>query len=156
MLVTLCFLFCTGCGSDSSSSSNSSSDSKSAKELDTTKLSIGTGVELNDGLEVTVLKVKTGLKNYDGKSITRVKVRYVNNGKEGASYNTYDWKGQNKKGTQTRSTYYSKAKNELNSGTLAAGGKITANIYFKGTTKKILYYENELLDREASLTWVVK
>ena len=71
---------------------------------------------------MSVDSVEPGLTNYDGSSVVGVPLTYVNNGTEQASYNSYDWKGEDANGAQEYTTYYSDATDDLGSGTLAAGG----------------------------------
>lgn len=119
-----------------------------------TDLAPGTSVELEGGLSVSVDSVETGLANYDGSPVVGVHVTYVNNGSDQASYNTYDWKGEDANGAQEYTTYYSEAADELGSGTLAAGGTKSGTIYFEGTAVKALYFGNVLSD-EPSASWTL-
>lgn len=120
----------------------------------TTDLAVGTTVELENGLTVTVDSVETGLANYDDSTVIGVQVTYVNNGDESASYNVFDWKGEDANGAQESYTYYASAENELSSGTLAAGGSVTGNIYFKDGTVKVLYFGTVLADEPAA-SWTL-
>ena len=115
---------------------------------------VGTTVELESGLTVTVDSVETGLANYDDSTVIGVQVTYVNNSDESASYNVFDWKGEDANGAQESYTYYASAENELSSGTLAAGGSVTGNIYFKDGTVKVLYYGTVLADEPAA-SWTL-
>ena len=120
----------------------------------TTDLAPGTSIELENGLVVSVDSVEPGLTNFDGSSVVGVRVTYVNNGTEQASYNSYDWKGEDANGAQEYTTYYSDATDDLGSGTLAAGGTKSGTIYFEGTAVKALYFGNILSDAP-SASWTI-
>lgn len=121
-------------------------------EESTENLVIGTTVNLPDGLSVTVDSVEPGLANYDGSAMTGVHVTYTNNGDDGASYNVYDWKGEDANGAQQSAGYYSEGSDELSSGTLAKGGTVSGNVYFKGDLARVLYFGN-LLEKTATASW---
>lgn len=146
----------TGCDGDkatvSKKSKSSSDDSAKTEEQDTKDLAVGTTVDLSSGLSVTVDSVETGLTNYDGNEVTGIHVTYVNNGDEGASFNVFDWKGEDANGAQQDNTYYDGAQDSLDSGTLAAGGTVAGNIYFDGSIVKALYFDN-VFDKSAAADW---
>lgn len=132
----------------------SASSSTSTSSSSTTDMPIGTVAEVGDGLQVSVNSVTPGLVNYDGKQIVAVNVTYTNTGSKVASFNPYDWKAETAQGVQTSETYYSKAENELNSGSLAVNGTVTGNIYFEADVAKVLYIENMFLSRD-DVSWIV-
>ena len=138
----------------SDDSSNDASDSKSeaADERASTDLAVGASVTLDNGLQVTVDSVTPGLTNYDGSTITGVHVTYVNNGDDAASFNEYDWKGEDAGGKQSNCTYYSEAQDQLSSGSIAAGGTASGSIYFDGDLSKVLYYSS-MLTNDATASW---
>lgn len=121
-------------------------------EESTENLVIGTTVNLPDGLSVTVDSVEPGLTNFDGSAMTGVHATYTNNGDDGASYNVYDWKGEDANGAQQSTGYYSEGSDELSSGTLAKGGTVSGNVYFKGDLARVLYFGN-LLEKTATASW---
>lgn len=121
-------------------------------EESTENLVIGTTVNLPDGLSVTVDSVEPGLTNFDGSAMTGVHVTYTNNGDDGASYNVYDWKGEDANGAQQSTGYYSEGSDELSSGTLAKGGTVSGNVYFKGDLARVLYFGNPL-EKTATASW---
>ena len=84
--------------------------------------------------------------------MTGVHVTYTNNGDDGASYNVYDWKGEDANGAQQSTGYYSEGSDELSSGTLAKGGTVSGNVYFKGDLARVLYFGN-LLEKTATASW---
>ena len=112
----------------------------------------GNSITLKNGLVLTISGVVTGLQNYDGSPITQVSVTYQNNGNSQASFNPYDWKAEDAQGAQRSQTYYSNGENELNSGTLAAGGTVSGNLYFEGDVVKVLY-ENAFIGRGLDVSW---
>lgn len=57
-------------------------------------------------------------------------------------------------GAQQNQGYYSEGSDELQSGTLAAGGSVAGNIYFDGDIKKALYFAN-VFDKSAAASWVL-
>ena len=112
----------------------------------------GNSITLKNGLVLTVNGVVTGLQNYDGSPITQVSVTYQNNGNSQASFNPYDWKAEDAQGAQRSQAFYTNGENELNSGTLAAGGTVSGNLYFEGDVVKVLY-ENTFIGRGSDVSW---
>ena len=112
----------------------------------------GNSITLKNGLMLTVDGVVTGLQNYDGKPITQVSVTYQNNGNSQASFNPYDWKAEDAQGAQRSQAFYTDGDNELHSGTLAAGGTVSGNLYFEGDVVKVLY-ENAFIGRGSDVSW---
>ena len=148
-----------GCGSDKATVTEGAGDGDKKEETKkeeqpTTDLAVGTTVTTTAGLSVVVDSVQPGLTNYDGSTMTGIHVTYVNNGDEGADYNIYDWKGEDANGAQQNQGYYSEGSDELQSGTLAAGGSVAGNIYFDGDIKKALYFAN-VFDKSATARWVL-
>ena len=123
-------------------------------EESTENLVVVTTVNLPDGLSVTVDSVEPGLTNFDGSAMTGVHVTYTNNGDDGASYNVYDWKGEDANGAQQSTGYYSEGSDELSSGTLAKGGTVSGNVYFKGDLARVLYFGN-VLEKTATASWAL-
>lgn len=147
-MLSLALVACGG----TSNTDNGGTTEETVEEKNTFDLAVGETVESEDGLAVTVNSVDTSLVNYDGSPIVAVNVTYTNNGDESADYNPYDWKGETDQGAQEYSTYYSEGSEELNSGSLAAGGTVTGNLYFQGGTVKALYYGN-ILEDEPTASW---
>ena len=146
-----------GCGSDKATVTEDAGDGdkkEGAKkeEQPTTDLAVGATVTTAAGLSVTVDSVQTGLTNFDGSTMTGIHVTYVNNGDEGADYNVYDWKGEDANGAQQSSGYYSDGSDELSSGTLAKGGTVSGNVYFKGDLARVLYFDS-MLEKTATASW---
>ena len=105
-----------------------------------------------NGLVLTVDGVVTGLQSYDGTPITQVSVTYQNNGNSQASFNPYDWKAEDAQGAQRLQAFCTDGENELDSGTLAAGGTVSGNLYFEGDVVKVLY-ENAFIGRGSDVSW---
>lgn len=138
---------------DSSDDAESQQDAPS--EQSTTDLAAGSTVNLENGLSVTVESFETGIANYDGTALVAAHVSYANNGTEPASYNTYDWKGEDANGAQEYTTFYSGSTDDLSSGTLAAGGTKSGTVYFKEGTVKALYF-GSLISETPTASWVVE
>lgn len=117
----------------------------------TTDLAVGASITTEDGLVVSVDAVQTGLKNYNGDPITGIT---VTNGSKELSFNSFDWKAEDANGAQRSNTYYSESDNELNSGTLAAGGTVTGDAYFDGNATKALYYASMISDKPTA-SWLL-
>lgn len=148
-----------GCGGDKATVTEDAGDGDKKEEAkkeeqSTTDLAVGATVTTAAGLSVVVDSVQPGLTNYDGSTMTGIHVTYVNNGDEGADYNIYDWKGEDANGAQQNQGYYSEGSDELQSGTLSAGGSVAGNIYFDGDIKKALYFAN-MFDKSATASWVL-
>ena len=146
-----------GCGSDKATVTEDAGDGDKKEEAKkeeqpTTDLAVGTTVTTAAGLSVVVDSVQPGLTNYDGSTMTGIHVTYVNNGDEGADYNIYDWKGEDANGAQQSTGYYSEGSDELSSGTLAKGGTVSGNVYFKGDLARVLYFGNPL-EKTATASW---
>ena len=141
-----------GAGTDGEKDASADDVSEQGSSMD---LAVGSTVELEDGLSITVDSVEAGLTNYDDSAIVGVHVTYTNNGEDTASYNTYDWKGQDADGAQEYATYYSEAADDLGSGTLAAGGSKSGTLYFEGGTTKVLYF-GSVISNEPTASWVVE
>lgn len=112
----------------------------------------GNSITLKNGLVLTVDGVVTGLQDYDGTPITQVSVTYQNNGNSQASFNPYDWKAEDAQGAQRSQAFYTDGDNELHSGTLAAGGTVSGNLYFESDVVKVLY-ENAFIGRGSDVSW---
>ena len=134
---------------------NASEAADAEEDTDFSNLAIGDGVILADDLVVSVDKVETGLANYDGSEVVAVTVTYTNNGSSTESYNTYDWKVEDKKGALRAMTIYINGENELGSGSLSAGGSVTGTIYFDAPVTKVHYYSS-LINSESTAAWNVE
>lgn len=138
-------------GTSASSSASNASDSAQASD----ELTVGQSATLSNDLVVSVDAVQTGLSRYDGSPATGITVTYVNNGSKDATFNPYDWKGQDANGAQSSSTFLNATTDDsLKSGSLAPGGTVTGNLYFEGDVKKVLYYSN-MFSSSPTATWAL-
>ena len=64
----------------------------------------------------------------------------------------FDWKGQDANGAQRSTTVYMNGENALSSGTLAAGGTVSGNVYFDGDVSKVLYYSS-VFSKSSQVAW---
>ena len=136
--------------SDQAPATTSATDA--AGDADQQTAAAGNSVTLKNGLVLTVDNVVSGLANYDGSAITQVSVTYQNSGDQQVTFNPYDWKAQDAQGAQRSYTYYSDAENQLDSGTLAAGGTVSGNLYFDGDIVKVIY-DDSLTGRGSGISW---
>lgn len=143
-----------GPSASSVSQAGSSDPSKtdSDETSDANKLSIGDTLTLEDGLKVTVNETKK-VSQY-GSSYVGIRVTYKNTGDATASYNFYDWKGEDKDGALEEPEYTS-FDNELSSGDLKPGGKKTAWVYLPKASKKACYFSSTFADEPVG-SWVLK
>lgn len=137
----------------SNATDTTSSDNSAAAESEYTDMALGTSVDFSNGLTVSVDSYETGIENYDGSSLTAASVTYVNNGDSEASFNVFDWEGQDSSGVLTSATIYGNSDDELNSGNLVPGGSITGTVYFSGDIEKVLY--NASVFSDATYSWVL-
>lgn len=120
----------------------------------TTGLALGASVTLKDGLKVTAAETRV-IEKYDGSAMTAVRVSYENTGTEQASFNTFDWKGQDAQGAQRSATMVSDdSMPYLGSGDLAAGGSAEGWIFLDGEPTEALYFASILSDT-ATATWAL-
>ncbi len=122
-------------------SSGGNSTPTKVGETNTNTVSTSTQYKVGDVIKIGdyTLTVNKATRNwqspadYDkpeaGKEYVLVEVTITNEGKSSASYNTFDFKMQDSNGVQKTETF-TMADNKLNSGSLAAGGKITGNLVY--------------------------
>ncbi len=146
----------TSAPADGESSTTTSGDGTDVEQKATTNLAVGTSIDLESGLSISVDSVDASLTNYDGSTVVGVNVTYTNNGSDSASYNEYDWKGEDPNGAQEYATYYSDPTGDrgdaLQSGTLAVGGSKSGTLYFEDGTVKILYF-GSIMSNDATASW---
>ena len=135
-----------GQAASSAEATNSAEAPKQEQKQDYSNLAVGSSVQLDDGLTVTVNSVDKGLKSYSDKTIVGVNVTYTNNGQKSASFNTFDWKGEDANGAQRSTTFYGDSQDALSSGKLSPGGSATGNLYFEDGTVRVCYYNNVFND----------
>ena len=140
-------------GTSTSANESSASGEDASQASDYQNLAVGTSITLENGLMVSVDSVDNTLVKYDDSPITAITVTYTNNGKDGASFNTWDWKVEDAQGAQRSQTFHSdKTFTSLSSGTLAAGGTVTGTIFFDGGVTKALYY-GSMLSKSPTASW---
>lgn len=151
-----------GCGSSPSVKGSAPAPKQEAaqEEQKTTDLAAGTAVDMGNGLTVSVDSIETGVAGNDG-TYVKATVTYKNEGDDTASYNEYDWKGEDANGAQEHVEYYMSPSpdfktddNALSSGDLAAGGTKTGTLYFKEGTVKLVYTGN-MFAKDVQASWAV-
>ncbi len=113
---------------------NSTQDNSSEEK---TEFKVGETASFDDR-SITVTNVQ---RNYDtgnqfaqpesGKEFVLVTVEITNNSKSSMDYNTYEFKLQDSNGVQHDESLTALAEGKLNSGSLAAGGKVTGKMAYE-------------------------
>lgn len=129
-------------------------EAESADDTDYLNLAVGQTVTLGDGLSVTVNSTSTETASYGDTKVVCINVTYANDGSGSASFNTYDWKGEDANGAQRGPTFFMDSTDELSSGKLSDGGTVTGNIYFEEGVTRVLYYSNMFND-SATAGWTL-
>jgi hypothetical protein len=137
MFALAAVLLLMGCGEATvSSTGTSGGGSKPAAEAKT-EFKVGEGIKVNEAV-LTVVSAKqfTPTNEFDkpesGKVFYIVNMRIQNGGKTPVDYNEFNYKIQDANGVQKDAAFVgSEVPNKMNSGSLAAGGKIDANIVFQ-------------------------
>lgn len=129
-------------------------EAESADDTDYLNLAVGQTVTLGDGLSVTVNSTSTETASYGDTKVVCINVTYANDGSDNASFNTYDWKGEDANGAQRGPTFFMDSTDELSSGKLSDGGTVTGNIYFEEGVTRVLYYSNMFND-SATAGWTL-
>lgn len=118
-----------------------------------TRFRIGETIQMEE-YQLTVNSVKKAFsygysKPKKGSEYVFVNVTLRNQGEKEVSYNPYDFKIQNSDGNQTSTTYAS-TEDELHSGDLAQGGKVTGTLSFEAPVGdknlQLIYQPNFWLD----------
>lgn len=132
-----------------SGSASNSTETKKAEEK--TEFKVGEAASF-DNKTITVTDVQ---RNYDtgnqfaqpesGKEFVIVTVKITNDSDKTLDYNTYEFKMQDSNGVQQNEAITALSEGKLNSGSLAAGGKVTGKLAYevpKGDTGLKLLYQN--------------
>lgn len=141
----------------STGSSNNSSSEKKAEEK--TEFKVGETASF-DNKTITVTDVQ---RNYDtgnqfaqpesGKEFVIVTVNITNNSDKTLDYNTFEFKMQDSNGVQQNEAFTALSEGKLNSGSLAAGGKVTGKLAYEvpkdDTGLKLLYQNFSFFDNKA-------
>lgn len=138
-------------------STNNSSDTKKAEEK--TEFKVGETASF-DNKTITVTDVQ---RNYDtgnqfaqpesGKEFVIVTVKITNDSDKTLDYNTFEFKMQDSNGVQQNEAITALSEGKLNSGSLAAGGKVTGKLAYEvpkdDTGLKLLYQNFSFFDNKA-------
>lgn len=116
---------------------------------------VGEAIQMTDYVltvnEVTTTPSKGYSTPKTGNEYVMINVTIQNQSDKEVSYNPFDFKIQDSNGNQTQSTFVS-LDDQLNSGSLAAGGKVTGSLAFeapKGDESLLLIYQpNVWLDTQ--------
>lgn len=119
------------------SSTGKTGDAAAPAAEEKTEFQLGEGIKVDDA----VLTVVSGKKfkpsnSFDkpasGKVYYIVNLKIENGGKDPVDYNEFNYKIQDATGNQTNAAFLgSEVPNKMNSGSLAAGGKLNANLVFE-------------------------
>lgn len=129
--------------------SDGNSSSQASKSEEKTAFAVGEKATFDDK-SITITNVQ---RNYDtgnqfaqpesGKEFVLVTVEIANNGKNAMDYNTFEFKLQDSNGVQQSESFTALSEGKLNSGSLAAGGKVTGKLAYEvpkdDTGLKLLY-----------------
>jgi len=117
-------------------SSTTTTNNNKATTVTKSEYAVGEAITINDQT-LTVTKVT---RNFDtgnefstpepGKEFIVVEVQLENKGDSDMSYNTFDFKVQDSSGVQKSEGFILGVTNELSSGDLAKGGKVTGSLSF--------------------------
>jgi len=138
-------------------SSNNSAGTKKADEK--TEFKVGETASF-DNKSLTVTEVQ---RNYDtgnqfsqpesGKEFVIVTVNIANNSDKTLDYNTFEFKMQDTNGVQQSEAFTALSEGKLNSGSLAAGGKVTGKLAYEvpkdDAGLKLLYQNFSFFDNKA-------
>lgn len=157
-----------GCSSDTDSATVTDGATTDATKSDTGFSVDGKAADANalqnlkvgqivtkDGVSVAVTGIADGGKNYEDKPVLRVEVVYTNQGKETATFNSFDWSMQDTNGARG-DVEITDATDTLESGELAPGGSKSGALYFlKKDAAKVVYTSNMFDDEEDKIMWSV-
>lgn len=146
-------------GGDSAPTSggNSSTENKAGEEK--TEFAVGEKATFDDK-SITVTEVQ---RNYDtgnqfaqpesGKEFVIVTVNITNDSDTTLDYNTFEFKMQDSNGVQQNEAFSALSEGKLNSGSLAAGGKVTGKLAYEvpkdDAGLKLLYQNFSFFDNKA-------
>lgn len=148
-------------GGDSAPTSggNSSNSADNKAEEEKTEFAVGEKATFDDK-SITVTEVQ---RNYDtgnqfsqpesGKEFVIVTVNITNDGEGTLDYNTFNFKLQDSNGVQQNEAFSALSEGKLNSGSLAAGGKVTGKLAYEvpkdDAGLKLLYQDFSFFDNKA-------
>lgn len=147
---------------DSSSSSSDQTSQEKPKEDEKTNYAVGETVDI-DERKITVSEVQ---RNFDtgnqfaqpesGKEFVVVTISIENGSDNEMTYGTYDFKMQDSNGVQQMEAITAISEGKLNSGSLAAGGKVSGKLAYEvpqGDTGLKLLFENPNLFNNKKITF---
>jgi hypothetical protein len=129
-------------GDKNQTASNTNNDTgtnaqSNSSEAEKTEFNVGETATF-DGKSITISNVQ---RNYDtgnqfarpeaGKEFVLVTVDIANNGSGTLDYNTYEFKLQDSNGVQQSESFTALSEGKLNSGSLAAGGKVSGKLAYE-------------------------
>lgn len=125
-----------GCDSSVSSTGTTSTGGDAAKPAAKTEFAVGEGIKVDDSvLTVASAKQFKPKSEFDkpssGKAFYIVNVKIENGGKDPLDYNEFNYKIQDANGVQTDGAFVTDVPDKMNSGSLAPGGKLNANLVFE-------------------------
>lgn len=121
----------------SSGGATGDSGSSGAAAEEKTEFQVGEAINVDDSVMTVVSGQQFTPSNEfdkpsDGKVYYIVNIKIENNGSEPLDYNEFNYKIQDVNGVQTDAAFLgSDVPNKMNSGSLAPGGKLDANIVFE-------------------------
>lgn len=141
----------------SGGNSNSSADNKAEEEK--TEFAVGETATFDDK-SITVTDVQRNFNTGNqfaqpesGKEFVIVTVNITNDSDTTLDYNTFEFKMQDSNGVQQNEAFTAISEGKLNSGSLAAGGKVTGKLAYEvpkdDTGLKLLYQNFSFFDNKA-------
>lgn len=122
---------------DNGTATNTSGNASTAKQDEKTEFAVGETATFDDK-SITVTEVQ---RNYStgnqfaqpesGKEFVLVTVAIANNSKNSMDYNTFEFKLQDSNGVQQSESFTALSEGKLNSGSLAAGGKVSGKLAYE-------------------------
>ena len=145
-------------------SATSTAQATTAPVTPKTEYKIGEAATVDDrtvtvtGLQRNYSTGNEYLKPEAGKEFVVATVQITNNGKDAVSYNTYDFKMQDSNGVQLTETYVGTVDGQLNSGSLAPGGKVVGRVTYQvpaGDKGLKLLFQNVSLFNNTVITFAL-
>lgn len=146
------------------STDTNSTTQSTPKADEKTSYKVGEAVDI-DGRKLTVTEVQ---RNFDtgnqfaqpesGNEFVVVTVAIENNGDQQLNYNTFDFKVQDSNGVQQNESIMALSEGKLNSGSLAAGGKVTGKLAYEvpaGDAGLKLLFTNPSLFSSKTITFTL-
>lgn len=137
LLALLIALTLTACdASVSSTGAGETSDTEAPAAEERTEFQLGEDINVDDAVMTVVSAEKFKPKSEfdtpaDGKVFYIVNVKIENGGTEPLDYNEFNYKIEDANGVQTDGAFVTDVPNKMNSGSLAPGGKLDANLVFE-------------------------